>query len=255
MSEAGPVPGGGDAPVVIRVESLSKTFPRAPGGRRPPSLKALLAGRLGADERRAVLCDVDLEVRRGECLALLGANGSGKTTLLRLLAGIYRPDAGRVATRGRVATLLELGTGFHDELTARENVLVNAALLGLAPREAAARVGSILAFAGLADRETDPLRTLSSGMVVRLGFSVAVHLDPDVLLVDEVLSVGDVAFRKRSLERIAALRDAGCTIVFASHEAPIVERLATRAVLLEAGRLLEEGSAADVARGYFGGGA
>jgi ABC-2 type transport system ATP-binding protein len=238
----------------VRLEAVSKSFRRHPSPGRGGSLKALVAARLRRElpAPRLVLDHLDLEVLEGDCLAILGANGSGKTTLLRLIAGIYRPDAGRVCTRGRLATLLELGTGFHDDLSARANIVVNAALLGLGRRDAEARVDQVLAFAGLCGRGGDPLRSLSSGMILRLGFSVAVHLEPDVLLVDEALSVGDVEFRKRSLERIAALRDAGSTIVFTSHEPGIVERLATRAAVLSDAKLMEHASVPAALESYFG---
>ena len=240
-------------PLVVRLDGVSKAFRRHPSPGRRGSLKADLAAILRGERTalRTVLSGVDLGIHAGDAVALLGPNGCGKSTLLRLIAGIYRPDAGRVCTRGRIATLLELGVGFHDDLDARDNVLVNATLLGLGRRAALARLDAILDFAELRDRAHEPLRTFSSGMVVRLGFSTAVHLDPDVLLVDEVLSVGDVDFRHRSLERVIALRDAGCTIVFASHEPTIVERIATRVALLEDGKVHEDDDAQATLSRYF----
>jgi ABC-type polysaccharide/polyol phosphate transport system ATPase subunit len=196
------------------------------------------------------LVDVSFDVPAGETLGVIGANGSGKSTLLKLLAGILRPTDGEVAVRGRLAALLELGAGFHPELTGRENVEVAGLLLGLSRREVARRFDEIVRFAELEEFLDAPLRTYSSGMAVRLGFSIAAHSDPDVLLVDEVLAVGDESFAHRSLEKFAEFERAGKTIVLVSHDLALVEARCRRAIWLEAGRLAGDGPAGETVARY-----
>lgn len=199
---------------------------------------------------RVALDDVHLDVRGGELVAVVGANGAGKTTLLRCIARTVHPEGGRIVVHGRLAGLIELGAGFHPELSARENVRLHGALLGLARREVEAGLPAVLAFAGLADRADEPVKRFSTGLYARLGFSVAVHAAPDLLLVDEVLSVGDEAFQARGLERLAALRAGGAGILWVSHDLDAVAARADRAVWLEAGRLRATGPAADVVAAY-----
>jgi lipopolysaccharide transport system ATP-binding protein len=199
------------------------------------------------------LRDVTLRLRRGETLGLIGRNGAGKTTTLRLLAGITRPTRGRVKTWGRVASLLNVGAGFHPELSGRENVLLNGVILGLAASDVRARYDSIVDFAGLDESFMQTaVKHYSSGMYARLAFSVAVHVDPDVLLVDEVLSVGDASFQDRSLRRMLDFRDRGeAAIVFVSHNLAAVELMCERAVWLERGRVCAFGPTSDVLRAYL----
>ena len=199
---------------------------------------------LRAVRSRRPLCalsDVSLEVYRGECLSLIGHNGAGKSTALGLMAGVLRPSAGRVEAKGRICPLLELGAGFHPELSGRENIVLNGILLGLTRGEVLGRMSQIIAFAELASHIESPLRTYSSGMIARLGFSVAVHLDPDILLVDEVLAVGDASFQAKCFERIDRFRASGVTIVFVSHDLRSVARISDRVALLEHGRLVQIG--------------
>ncbi|HXV80846.1 MAG TPA: ABC transporter ATP-binding protein [Candidatus Binatia bacterium] len=181
--------------------------------------------------------DVSLELKQGECLGLIGRNGAGKSTLLKLLNGLVRPDSGRITIRGRVGALIELGTGFNPILTGRENVYVNGAILGLSKREIDTRFDEIVAFADLADFIDAPLQSYSAGMRVRLGFAVAAHIEPNLLLVDEVLAVGDVAFRMKCFQRILTLKQEGTAILLVTHQMPDVSRVCTRAVLLEQGRI------------------
>jgi ABC-type polysaccharide/polyol phosphate transport system ATPase subunit len=207
------------------------------------------------DTRRDLwaLRDVSLRVERGEALGLLGRNGAGKTTTLRLLAGISRPTRGRVETYGRVASLLNVGAGFHPELTGRENVLLNAVILGLSRAETQHRYDEIVEFAGLeaAFLET-PVKHYSTGMYARLAFAVAVHVAPDVLLVDEVLSVGDAEFQDRSLRRMLEFRDRRqAAIVFVSHNLAAVELMCSRALWLERGTPRQVGDTSDVLRSYL----
>jgi len=201
-------------------------------------------------ETAAALRDVDLTVRRGECLGLIGPNGSGKSTLLRLLAGIYRPTAGEVHVAGRVAPLIELGVGFHPELSGRDNVHLNTSLFGLSRKEAEARMEGIVAFAELGHVIDRPVKTYSTGMYMRLGFAVAVHVDADLLLLDEVLAVGDAHFQEKCRAHVRGLRAAGRTVVVVSHDLGAVETMCDRAALLVGGRLIEEGPPARVIARY-----
>lgn len=224
----------------VTVDRVSKVF-RA-YTERNQTLKAtvLSRGRARYEEKRA-LDDVSLEVATGTTFGLVGDNGSGKSTLLKCLARILVPDHGDVRVRGKVAALLELGSGFHPELTGRQNVYLNGAILGMNRRELERRFDDIVGFAGLEDVIDQPVRNYSSGMYVRLGFSVATNVDPEVLLVDEVLAVGDATFQRRCLERIDRLRRDGRTVVVVSHASEIVRNLCDEVAWLEHGRLIERG--------------
>ena len=187
--------------------------------------------------------DLDLVVAPGETIGILGRNGAGKTSLLRLLAGVSQPTTGSVTVRGRVAPLISVGVGFHPEMSGRENVLVNAMLLGLSRSEIEERFDEIVAFAELQDAIDTPVKFYSSGMFMRLGFSVAVHVDPGVLLVDEVLAVGDVAFQLKCLDRMRDIKRSGTTIVFVSHSMHAIRLLCPRALLIRNGQLEFDGDA------------
>jgi ABC-type polysaccharide/polyol phosphate transport system ATPase subunit len=189
------------------------------------------------------LRDIDLTVATGETVGVVGRNGAGKSTLLRLLASVTRPTTGTVTIAGRVAPLLSVGVGFHQELTGRENVFVNGLLLGLTRDEIDDRLDSIVAFAELEEFIDTPVKFFSTGMFMRLGFSVAVHADPQILLVDEVLAVGDVAFQLKCLDRMRALRDGGTTIVIVSHSMHAIRLLCPRAILLHHGELVLDADA------------
>ncbi len=194
----------------------------------------------GTDEFWA-LRDVDVVVGEGETVGLIGPNGAGKSTLLKVLAGILRPTTGDVEVQGRIASLLELGAGFNGELTGRENLYLNGALLGLSRRELAELEGSIVDFSEQGARIDDPVKHYSSGEYVKLAFSIAVHVDPDVLLVDEVLAVGDEAFARKCLAKIAEFQHAGKTILFVTHSLDLVESLCTRGVVVDQGRVQYDG--------------
>lgn len=187
--------------------------------------------------------DVDLRIQPGETVGLLGRNGAGKSTLLRMLAGVSEPTTGLVTVRGRVAPLISVGVGFHQELTGRENVYVNGMLLGLTKAEVDERFDDIVAFAELGGRIDTPVKFYSSGMFMRLGFSVAIHVDPEVLLIDEVLAVGDVAFQLKCFDRMRELSAGGTTIVLVSHSMHAIQLLCPRALLFQAGRLVFDGDA------------
>ncbi len=201
------------------------------------------------DELRA-LNDVDFDVAEGEFFGIVGRNGSGKSTLLKCLAGIYGVDAGEVRIRGRVSPFIELGVGFSMDLTARENVIINAIMLGLSRRQAKERFDEIIAFAELEEFVDLNLRNYSSGMAVRLAFSVAVQAEADVLLVDEVLAVGDAAFQQKCFGEFERLKSEGRTIIFVTHDMASVERFCDRAMLLDRGRVLEIGPAEEISRSY-----
>jgi len=187
------------------------------------------------------LRDVSFQVEEGEALGIVGHNGAGKTTILRILSSITTPSRGEITIRGRLAALVEVGSGFHPELTGRENIDLHGAMLGMRSSEIRRKLDSIIEFAGVDQYIDVPVKRYSSGMYVRLGFSIAAHLDPDILLLDEVLAVGDVAFQAKCLDRIAELRRAGRTIIFISHDLASVYRLCDRALLLNHGRVVAEG--------------
>jgi ABC-type polysaccharide/polyol phosphate transport system ATPase subunit len=197
------------------------------------------------------LREVDLHVAPGDSVGLIGHNGAGKTTVLRLLAGITRATNGSVRTSGRVASLINLGAGFHPELTGRENIYLNGVILGLSRREVQARFDEIVDFADLGSYIDTPLKRYSSGMFARLGFAVAAHVEPDVLLVDEVLSVGDVAFQDRSIRKMLSFRDSGQAVLFVSHNLSAVEMMCQRTVWLDHGRVRMAGPTAEVVRAYL----
>jgi len=238
----------------ILLEQVSKRFRKIVLRTGYTSLKTSLTRRFSRDGDRVehvqALSDVSFAVPRGTTLGIVGRNGSGKSTLIRVIAGIYPPDTGQVASRGRVSALIELGAGFHPEFTGRENVYINGIILGLTRAQIRRRLDEIVEFAGLEDFIDSPVRTYSSGMYMRLGFSVAVHVDPDILLVDEVLAVGDEPFVKKGLEKMDEFKRQGKTIVVAGHDLAFVERWCDAAILLETGRVTAEGCPSEVVAAY-----
>jgi ABC-type polysaccharide/polyol phosphate transport system ATPase subunit len=198
------------------------------------------------------LREIDLRVERGEAVALLGANGSGKSTVLRLVAGIYQASSGTVETNGQITAVIELGAGFHPELTGAENIGLYAAVLGLTRRELAERYDEIVEFAAVAEFLDTPLKYYSSGMEARLAFAVSVCLEPDILLLDEVLAVGDGAFRERCLDRLRAFSRRGGTLMLVSHELEQVRELCTRAIWLREGQVVMDGAIGPVLAAYRG---
>jgi ABC-type polysaccharide/polyol phosphate transport system ATPase subunit len=233
----------------VEFTSVTKSYPRH-GGRQ--FLKSWLASRVrqrGAEKFYA-LRNVSFRVERGASLAVVGPNGAGKSTLLSLVAGLAQPDSGTIAVRGRVATLLELGAGFHPDLTGAENLRVNAALLGLSRRETQERTAEIVRFSGIQPFIDEPLRTYSSGMVMRLAFAVSVHVDADVILIDEILAVGDMQFQARCFERLAELREQGKTLVCASHAGSVLEELCDQAIWLSHGEIAGRGTTREVLQAY-----
>jgi ABC-type polysaccharide/polyol phosphate transport system ATPase subunit len=194
--------------------------------------------------------DVSFNVHRGEAVGIIGHNGAGKSTILKLLSSITSPTSGEITIRGRLAALIEVGSGFHPELTGRENVFLSGSILGMRRREIAEKLASIIEFAELSRFIDTPVKRYSSGMYVRLGFSIAAHLDPDILLLDEVLAVGDAAFQTKCLRQILELKRSGKSIVFISHDLNAVERLCDRTLLMQQGQLIRTGPTTEVIREY-----
>jgi ABC-2 type transport system ATP-binding protein len=231
-------------PEIVRVDHVSKRFVV----RSDKSVKERILNFSRSQAHRQefwALRDIDLSIASGSTVGLIGHNGSGKSTLLKVVGGIIDPTAGTVSRRGRLAALLELGAGFHPDLTGRENVYLNAAILGLGRQETRASFDEIVAFSGVESFIDTAVKFYSSGMYVRLAFAVAVHVDPDLLLIDEVLAVGDEAFQRRCLEKIEEFQGDGRTIVFVSHSADQVNRVCDRVVVLDHGGMVFDGKPAD----------
>ena len=234
---------------VIRVVDVSKRFTI----RKDNSLKERLVNFRRSREHREdfwALRNVDVEVAAGQTLGLIGANGSGKSTLLKMIGGILTPTSGYVERRGRLAALLELGAGFHGDLTGRENVYLNASILGLSRQQTEQQFDEIVAFSGIVPFIDTQVKFYSSGMYVRLAFSVAVHVDPEILLVDEVLAVGDEPFQRKCLDRIKQFQHDGRTIILVTHSLEQVRQLCDRVVLLESGEVAVDGTALDAVRHF-----
>ena len=238
---------------VIRFENVSKrfTFSRENSG---SMLQTIFSGfRRNKQEQDAYLWavqDVNFDVLPGQCVGIVGRNGSGKSTALKLAARILRPTNGRIVTRGRLSALLELGAGFHQDLSGRENIYLNGSLFGLDKAYIDERFDDIVAFSELDEFIDMPVKHYSSGMYMRLGFSVAIHVDPDILIVDEILAVGDRAFQMKCIDRIQALKESGVTIVFVSHNLDMVRRLCTHLIWLEKGHMKAMGPINEVAEQY-----
>ena len=208
-------------------------------------------GRGPSTPPRWALQDVNLEVSRGETIGLIGRNGAGKSTLLKVLAGVTPATRGRAVARGRLFPMIELNAGLHQELTGRENIRMLGAVMGLSRREMARRMGDIVEFTELSDALDRPVRTYSTGMLARIGFAVAMHVDAEIILIDEVLSVGDYAFQKKCVDRMRQVIHGGATIVFVSHNPYMIERMCDRAVLMQQGQAEELGQVGDVIHRYF----
>ena len=218
------------------------------------TLLSVLRGKRRAKQEAShlwALRDVSFEVAEGDVVGIIGRNGAGKSTLLKVLSKITFPTSGRLKTRGRVASLLEVGTGFHEELTGRENVYLNGSILGMKKREIDAKLDAIVAFADVEKFLDTPIKRYSSGMRLRLGFAVAAHLEPDVLMVDEVLAVGDVGFQKKCLQAMDDLHSGGRTVLFVSHNLAAVENLCPRTIWIDGGKVREDGPSESVLQSYL----
>lgn len=237
-------------PFAVDVQHVSKCFKRHQD-RRNTVKERIVRGRPKRSEDFWAVKDVSISIPQGSVYGLIGHNGSGKSTLLKMIAGIYRPTEGSITTEGRVAALIELGAGFHPDMTGRENIRLNGAILGLSRKEVDAATDEIIDFSGLREFINEPVKHFSSGMYVRLGFSVAVHMRPDVLVVDEVLSVGDEEFQRKCFDHLSNLRKAGKTIIVVSHSLGQLEGLCDELSWLDHGELQETGPAVHVISSYL----
>jgi ABC-type polysaccharide/polyol phosphate transport system ATPase subunit len=234
----------------IQVDNVSKRFRRYRGGAR--SLKeAVTTGRRAAKDDFYALRDVTLDIPDGAMYGLIGHNGSGKSTLLRCIAGVYAPTTGTITAAGRISALLALGSGFHPDLTGRENIYLNASIIGMSRREIETRFDDIVDFAGVGEFLDTPVRFYSSGMYVRLGFAVAVNVSPEILIIDEVITVGDEEFQRKCFDYLYELRKAGVTIVVVTHSLPIVQSVCDHAAWLDHGVLQQAGRSIDVVDSYI----
>jgi ABC-type polysaccharide/polyol phosphate transport system ATPase subunit len=236
---------------LIEFQNVSKWFPHSTGRQLLRTHITRWFGKVHHEPFYA-LRNVSFQLEQGESLAIIGSNGAGKSTLLSLAAGLVKPDDGSVRINGRIAALLELGAGFHPDLTGAENLVLNAALLGLSKRKTNELFDSIVAFSGIGEFIDDPLRTYSSGMIMRLAFSVAVQCDPDILLIDEVLAVGDARFQKKSKQALVNFRRAGKSMLFVSHATEAVKEMCDRALWIDHGAVIMEGRIKTVLEAYEG---
>ncbi len=245
--------------VALRMEHVYKKFRR---GEVYNSLRDLIPALTGKMFRQSgfnendkrefwALQDISFEVKRGESLGIIGQNGAGKSTILKILSGIMRPTRGSMFVNGRLSALIEVAAGFHQDLTGRENIYLNGTILGMTKREIDSKIDQIIEFSGIEDFIDTPVKRYSSGMYARLGFSVTAHVDPDVLIVDEVLSVGDYVFQQKCMERMRAILEKGTTILFVSHNVKAITELCTRSLLLKQGKLAMLGPTDDVVRTYL----
>lgn len=250
---------------VLSVDHLSKRYILGGRDQLNTSFREMLMGTITAPLRRYqnlsgrvvetrlfwALQDISFKAARGEVIGIIGKNGAGKSTLLKILSRITTPTKGRVTIKGNVASLLEVGTGFHPELTGRENIYLNGAILGMRRKEIQSKFDAIVSFANVEKFVDTPVKRYSSGMYVRLAFSIAAHLEPEILIVDEVLAVGDIAFQKRCLGKLSDIATQGRTVLFVSHNMSAINRLCERGILLDHGRLVIDGKVNDVIREYL----
>ena len=223
-------------------DMIPAIFNKAVNGSRQDSLQ---------DKDFWALKDVSFQVRRGEALGIMGPNGSGKSTSLKILSGILRPNKGHMAVNGRLSALIEVGAGFHQDLTGRENIYLNGVILGMSRAEISRKLDEIIDFSGISEFIDTPVKRYSSGMYARLGFSIAAHVDPEILIVDEVLSVGDMRFQQKCLDKMLSLRDSGLTIIFVSHIIESISMLCNRAAYLNKGELVTIGSTGEAIKEYM----
>jgi lipopolysaccharide transport system ATP-binding protein len=249
---------------MIQATNLSKAYRLGVVNNSFPTLRDALASRRriihkdptlsqrsGGDDQFWAVRNVSFEVRAGEVLAVIGPNGAGKSTLLKILARIVEPTSGRAIIRGRLGALLEVGTGFHAELTGRENIYLNGAILGMRRVEITSKLDEIVDFSGVEQFLDTPVKRYSSGMYLRLAFAIAAHVNPDILVVDEVLAVGDAAFQKKCIAKAESIAGTGRTVLIVSHQMPVLQRLCTRAILIDGGMIQADGMTRDVVRNYL----
>src|SRR6266571_4717136 len=252
-------------PLAVKIEDLSKRY--RIGGLHPGymTFREALAGLMSAPFQKQrgngltasdtiwALKNLNLEIQEGELVGIIGRNGAGKSTLLKILSRITKPTKGRVEMKGRVGSLLEVGTGFHPDLTGRENIFLNGAILGMRKAEIERKFAEIVRFAEIEEFIDTPVKHYSSGMYVRLGFAVAAHMEPEILIVDEVLAVGDVQFQRKCLGKLDDVARSGRTVLFVSHNMAAIQRLCTSAILLHHGKLVRAGAVRSIVAAYLGG--
>lgn len=233
----------------IEIKNLNKVF-KIYSDKANTLKEKLLFWKRNNNEKRIILENINLDIKKGESVALIGINGSGKSTLLKLITGILYPNKGKIKTHGKVTSLLELGAGFHPDFTGRENIYFNASIFGLTKEEIESRLDKIIEFSELQDFIDNPVRTYSSGMYMRLAFSVAINVDADILLIDEILAVGDQHFQKKCMNKLQELKNSNKTIVIVSHSLDNVEKLCDRAVWIHEGKIKMNGISKDVITEY-----
>lgn len=241
------------SPVIV-FENVSKSYPlyhHFTGGIKNLLVHLPRAIKSMRNTRFEALKDISLQVGRGESLGIIGKNGAGKSTMLGLIAGVLRPTSGRVVVQGKISPLLELGGGFHYELTGRENIMLNGVLLGLTRGEVKSKMKKIIEFSELGEFIDQPIRTYSSGMLAKLGFSVIAYLDPEILLIDEILAVGDKDFQKKCLDKMSEFKRSGVTMVFVSHSMADVKSICDRVVWIDDKRIKMQGGVSDVVKSYM----
>ena len=236
--------------IAVSVQDVSKKF-RIYHERNQSLKSAIMRRRISRHEDFWALKDVAFDIPVGSTFGLIGSNGSGKSTLLKCLARIYFPDSGTIVTRGKIAALLEVGSGFHPELSGRENIYLNASILGMSRKEVASKFDEIVDFSGVEQFIDQPVKNYSSGMYVRLGFSVAIHMAPDILVVDEVLAVGDAEFQAKSLRKFGELKEQGKTVILVTHSMELVTTMCDQVAWLKQGQLAATGSAAPTIAAYL----
>ncbi|MCR4925242.1 MAG: ABC transporter ATP-binding protein [Clostridiales bacterium] len=235
---------------VISVSHVTKKF-KVYFDKAPNLKDKILFWKRNRHETRTVLDDISFSIKKGEAIGLIGSNGCGKSTTLKLLTKIIYPTEGTISVKGRVSALIELGAGFHPDMSGRENIYINAAIFGLARKEIDAKLDGIIAFSGLGEFIDNPVRTYSSGMYMRLAFAVAINVEAEVLFVDEILAVGDAAFQEKCFQKLIEIRDKGTTIVIVSHSLDQIERICGRSIWIKDGKIQMDGKPADVHRNYM----
>jgi len=230
----------------IEIKNIKKTF----NIKKPYSLNSIISSGFPQSRKLIALDDISFTVSKGEMVGIIGANGSGKTTLLRTIGGIYYPDSGKISVRGKLAPLLQIGTGFHEELIARENIMMYGMLLGLSKNNILGKIEKIIDFAELKGFENMKLKNYSAGMQARLGFSTALEIEPDILLVDEILAVGDISFGKKSFDAFMKFKDANKTILYTTHNIDILPQLCDRVILLNKGKMIMIGKPNEAIQKY-----
>lgn len=238
-----------DSEIAIKIDHVSKLFHRQKQRTFKELIPALVGGE-AAVETFWALQDINLEIKKGETVGIIGPNGSGKSTLLKLIAGVSQPTKGSITVNGRIAPLIELGAGFHPELTGRENVMLNGVILGMTRKEVEAKFEEIVNFAELWEFIDQPVKHYSSGMYLRLAFAVAIHTEPEILLVDEILGVGDEAFQRKCFQKITDLKERNVTIIMVTHSLDSVEKYCGKAILLKHSKLLFQGTVVETISQY-----